>query len=109
MVGALEEGLGFLDNVRQRNRIGQGLEDGQVQLAREQLPCVLAVVQRGVDRVNAGQVYVAQNERQDGGGQVWAGGHTGGSDGAAPHGAGQYIGQDVGAGGVDGTGIASLL
>ena len=43
MVGALEEGLGFLDNVRQWNRIGQGLEDGQIQLAREQLPCVLAV------------------------------------------------------------------
>ena len=59
MVGALKEGLGFLDNVRQWNRIGQGLEDGQVQLAREQLPCVLAVVQRGVDRVNACLLYTS--------------------------------------------------
>ena len=109
VVGALEEGLGFLDNVRQRNRIGQRLEDGQVQLACEQLPGVLAVVKRGVDRVNAGEVHVAQNERQDGGGQVWAGGHTGGGDGAAPYGTGQYIGQDVGSGGVDGAGVASLL
>ena len=66
MVGSLEEGLGFLDNIRQRNRIGQGLKDGPVQLACEQLPCVLAVVQRGVDRVNAGEVHIAQNERQDG-------------------------------------------
>ena len=83
MVVAVDERLRFLYRIFQGKGIGQGLQDGQVQGAGEELPSILAVVQWGIDGVHAGKVHVAQDEGHDRRLQTGAAGEAAGGDDAA--------------------------